>query len=73
MQDGWTEITADWLGEMAFLGTNQDGATIQMGSQDGEPALRPMQLLLTGLAGCTAMDIVSILKEETYGIRQIPG
>jgi len=64
MQDGWTEITADWLGEMAFLGTNQDGATIQMGSQDGEPALRPMQLLLTGLAGCTAMDIVSILKKK---------
>ena len=64
MQDGWTEITADWLGEMAFLGTNQDGATIQMGSLDGEPALRPMQLLLTGLAGCTAMDIISILKKK---------
>jgi putative redox protein len=49
---------------MAFLGTNQEGAKVQMGSLEGEAAMRPMQLLLTSLAGCTAMDIVSILKKK---------
>jgi putative redox protein len=70
MQDGWTRITADWLGELAFLGSNQDGAAVQMGSLDGEPALGPMQLILTGLAGCTGMDIVSILKKKRMDIEK---
>jgi len=64
MQNGWTELHTEWLGGMAFLGTNQDGASVQIGSLEGEPALRPMQLMLTSLAGCTAMDIVSILKKK---------
>jgi putative redox protein len=70
MQDSWTTITADWLGELSFLGTNQDGATVQMGSLDGGPALGPMQLILTGLAGCTGMDIVSILKKKRVEIEK---
>jgi len=70
MQDGWTEVNAEWLGELAFMGTNHEGATVQMGSLEGEPALRPMQLLLTGLAGCTAMDIVSILKKKRQNLDQ---
>ena len=69
-QDGWTEIKVDWLGEQAFLGTNHEGATVQMGSLEAEPALRPMQLLLTGLAGCTAMDIVSILKKKRLDLEK---
>ena len=63
-QNGWTEIQTDWLGGMAFLGTNHEGTMVQMGSLEGEPALRPMQLMLTSLAGCTGMDIVSILKKK---------
>lgn len=47
--------------------TNEDGAKIVM---DGSPAIggenlgmRPMQLLLTSLGGCTSMDVLSILKK----------
>jgi len=70
MHNGWTEITADWLGGMAFMGKNHEEATVQMGSLDGEPALRPMQLLLTSLAGCTAMDIVSILNKKRLALEK---
>lgn len=70
MQDGWTEINAEWLGELAFMGTNHEGASVQIGSLEGEPALRPMQLMLTSLAGCTAMDIVSILKKKRQNLDQ---
>jgi putative redox protein len=64
INNGWTEIQTDWLGSMAFLGTNHEGATVQIGSLEGEPALRPMQLMLASLAGCTGMDIISILKKK---------
>jgi len=70
MQTGWTEITADWIGENAFMGANHEGATVQIGSLSGEPALRPMQLMLTSLAGCTAMDILSILKKKRLEIEK---
>ena len=70
MQDEWTEISAVWLGERSFLGTNQEGASVQMGSLDGGPALGPMQLLLTGLAGCTGIDIVLILNKKRLDVQK---
>jgi putative redox protein len=35
-----------------------------MGTLDDKPGVGPMQLLLVGLAGCTGMDIVSILQKK---------
>jgi putative redox protein len=64
MSTDWTEITADWKGEMAFVAGNDAGGAVQMGALDGKPGVGPMQLLLAGLAGCTGMDIVSILKKK---------
>jgi putative redox protein len=61
MSDVWTEITATWKGEMTFVGQNQAGGSVQMGTLDGKPGVGPMQLLLVGLAGCTGVDIVDIL------------
>jgi putative redox protein len=63
-----TEIVASWKGEMAFLGENALGGTVQMGTLDGKPGVGPMQLLLFGLAGCTGMDIVSILEKKRIKI-----
>jgi putative redox protein len=64
MTEGLTEITATWQGEMTFIGQNADGATVQMGSLDRKPGVGPMQLLLVALAGCTGMDILSILQKK---------
>jgi putative redox protein len=55
-----------WIGEMAF-DAELNGhhfyidADAKVGGQDRGP--RPKGLLLTGLAGCTGMDVVSILKK----------
>lgn len=53
---------------MAFHGTADSGFTIKMdahpsvgGDDDG---FRPLELLLMGLGGCTAMDVVSILRKK---------
>lgn len=55
-----------WLGEMAFDAELDDhhftlDASPQVGGQNRGP--RPKGLLLSGLAGCTGMDVVSILKK----------
>ncbi len=52
---------------MAFLGEAGSGHAVVM---DGSPeyggrniGIRPMELLLVGLAGCTAFDVVNILRK----------
>lgn len=62
MADDWREVSATWQGGLNFIGENDKGGTVQMGSLDG--SIGPMQLLLVGLAGCTGFDIVSILEKK---------
>ncbi|MFZ5910535.1 MAG: OsmC family protein [Chloroflexota bacterium] len=64
MSEEWKEVSAAWKGDMTFIGENAEGGTVQMGSLDGQPGVGPMQLVLVGLAGCTGMDVVSILQKK---------
>lgn len=66
------EIQMNWLEGMAFQ-TELDGhqlvidADESVGGKDRGP--RPKALLLVSLAGCTAMDVISILKKMREPIR----
>ena len=71
MNSDWKEITAEWQGEMTFIGKNQTGGSVQMGMLDGEPGVSPMELLLVGVAGCTAIDVVHILKKMRQPIEDL--
>lgn len=58
---------ARWIEGRAFLGESGSGHGIVM---DGAPeaggrnlGIRPMELLLVGMAGCTAFDVVHILEK----------
>jgi len=62
MADTWREVTATWKGGLNFFGESDKGGTVQMGPMDEN--IGPMQLLLVGLAGCTGIDIVSILQKK---------
>ena len=62
MEDNWKEVSATWKGDLNFIGENAKGGTVQMGPLD--TSIGPMQLLLVGLAGCTGIDIVSILEKK---------
>jgi len=68
MNQGLTEITATWKGEMTFVGQNAAGGTVPMGELDGKPGVSPMQLLLVAIAGCTGEDILSILQKKRAGL-----
>ena len=60
------ETNLEWQGGMSF-GTELDGhkLTIDAGVEGGgkDLGMRPKKLLLASLAGCSAMDVVSILKK----------
>jgi putative redox protein len=61
----WKEITTAWDGESGYLVRNPSGGTALMGKdKDGNVGIGPMEMLLAGLAGCTAMDILSILEKK---------
>jgi putative redox protein len=62
MTENWREVTATWNGGLNFTGVSDKGGIVQMGPEDEK--IGPMQLLLTGLAGCTGHDIVTILKKK---------
>ncbi|AOO82413.1 MULTISPECIES: OsmC family protein [Bosea] len=58
---------AKWVEGMAFMGEAGSGHAVMM---DGAPeyggrniGIRPMEMLLIGLAGCTGFDVVQILRK----------
>ncbi len=62
------KATVDWKENLTFLGTPDSGFTLQM---DADPSLggsnngiRPMEMIALGLAGCTAMDVISVLQKK---------
>ncbi len=53
----------------AFIGHNQTGGTVQIGTIDGRPGVGPMEMLLLGVAGCTGIDITSILRKQRQSLQ----
>jgi putative redox protein len=57
-----------WKNRMTFSGSADSdfiiplGTSPEVGGDDDGP--RPMELLAIGLAGCTAMDVISILQKK---------
>jgi len=56
-----------WVEDVTFVGEADSGHAVVM---DGPPesggknrGLRPMEMLLVGMGGCTAFDVVTILKK----------
>ena len=66
----WKEVSAHWQSERSFIGKNQTGGIVQMGTIDGQPGTSPMELMLLGVAGCTGIDIVHILGKKRITLDQ---
>jgi putative redox protein len=63
------EISARWDGAEGYIGHNLTGATVQMGKPEpGTQVISPTEAMLLGLAGCTAIDVIDILRKK----RQVP-
>jgi putative redox protein len=59
-------------GDFGFEATDQNGHSIKMDSSPESGGqnfgVRPMQTLLMGLAGCSAIDVISILKKQRQDV-----
>ncbi|MCL4759688.1 MAG: OsmC family protein [Rhodocyclaceae bacterium] len=67
------ECTIRWMNGMSFVAETGSGHLVTM---DGAPeaggrnlAPRPMELLLAGAGGCSAFDVVLILKRARQDVR----
>lgn len=57
-----------WRGDMEFEGTADSGHTLTLDAAPevggADKGFRPMELMALSLAGCTAMDVISILRKK---------
>jgi putative redox protein len=62
------EAKVIWKNRMTFSGSSESGFTVPLGAAPevggDDDGFRPMELLAIGLAGCTAMDVISILQKK---------
>lgn len=63
-----------WVDGLQFVGINERNSAVVM---DGLPAaggegagMKPTELLLVALAGCTAMDVISVMKKKRQEVRE---
>ena len=66
------QATIKWLDGVSFVGESESGHAVVI---DGPPnaggrniGMRPMELVLVGMGGCTAFDVVSILTKGRHDI-----
>jgi len=63
-----TTVSAHWTGEeLKFVGVDAMGHQMPL----GEGGFKPSQLVLIGLAGCTGMDVVSILQKKRLTVHSV--
>ena len=63
-----------WQNNMVFIGKPASGFPVQMDADlsfgGTEGGVRPMEMIALGLAGCTAMDVISILRKKRQDVTQ---
>ncbi len=66
------DANVKWHGKLTFTGTADSGFEIPLdasssvgGDSDG---FRPLELMAISLAGCTAMDVISILRKKRQDV-----
>ncbi len=68
-----TTANITWVEGMQFVASGDSGHAIVIDSSADvgghDSAARPMEVLLMGLLGCTAMDVISILKKKRQPVQ----
>lgn len=66
--------TVKWIDDAMFLAESESGHTVVI---DGPPSaggrnmgIRPMELILLGVGGCTSFDVMTILKKARQPVTQ---
>jgi putative redox protein len=64
------QATVRWAGKQQFVGTDSTRHSVVMSTQDEENAtgMKPAEMLLVALGGCTGVDVVSILQKSRQNL-----
>jgi putative redox protein len=65
------DTKVNWKGkDLLFSGTGDSGNILDLAvsPEEGESGFEPMELLGIGLAGCTGMDVISILQKKRQDV-----
>ncbi|HNB50310.1 MAG TPA: osmotically inducible protein OsmC, partial [Anaerolineales bacterium] len=57
-----------WHNGLVFTGSAQSGFEVPLSSGDENTGFRPLELVAVGLAGCTGMDVISILEKKRQDV-----
>ena len=62
----------NWHGKLSFTGTADTGFEVPLGANPkvggDNDGFRPLELMAVSLAGCTAMDVISILQKKRQNV-----
>lgn len=62
------DVTLNWKGRLSFEGAADSGFAQKLDAEAAaggdNKAARPMEFIALGLAGCTGMDVISILQKK---------
>jgi putative redox protein len=60
-----------WFGEKQFVGIDSSKHSVVISAQDEANAtgMKPSDLLLVALAGCSAMDVIGILRKKRLDVQ----
>ena len=68
------KATVQWKENMTFLGMPDSGFPVQMDADSSfggtNNGVRPMEMIALGLAGCTGMDVISVLQKKRQKVTQ---
>jgi len=68
------DATVTWSKKLTFTGTADSGFSIPLGADPSvggdDDGFRPLELIAVGLAGCTGMDVISILEKKRQRVSQ---
>lgn len=66
------DVGVSWQGGMSLTGKAETGFTVPLGASPvvggADDGFRPTELLAISLAGCTAMDVISIMRKKRQDI-----
>lgn len=60
------QVSVRWLEKLQFVGTDSSKHSVVLSSQDDENGvgMKPSELMLVALGGCSAYDVVNILTKK---------
>jgi putative redox protein len=68
------KVSVNWQSNMTFTGISPSGFPIQMDGDSNfggtNSGIGPMEMIAFGLAGCTAMDVLAILRKKRQQVTQ---